>query len=117
MKLQRLGLAVMGGVCGIVLSLLAMVYAEHLPSLAWMAQYKSANGMGCCSGRDCKPATIALIQIGETETTVLIQGTVVVLPSKSVHPSEDGQTYRCSGDMQKPPSAETVRCVFYAVGT
>jgi len=96
---------------------LVIGHAEHRPDLAWMTRYSSASGIGCCSELDCVPAPVAVVAFGQTETTVVIDGAVIVLPAKSVHQSENGETYWCYRDgPEKPPNAVNTRCVFYAVG-
>ena len=106
-----------GSALGILLSLFALVAAEHHPSLAWMARYFSASGVGCCSERDCLPTPVAVVQFGEQNTTVLIRGTLVVLPTQSVHQSETAETYWCSHTAQLAPSRTNTRCVFWTTGS
>ena len=102
-----------GLVCFVVWS---TVRAEHLPQLAWMASYTSASGTNCCSERDCVLAPVAVIQFGDKETTVLIHGTVVVLPAKSVHQSETMDSFWCHKDDAKSITTENTRCTFYVSG-
>ena len=110
---------VLGG--GVILSILLSIWtvatAEHHPSLAWMARYFSASGVGCCSERDCLPTPVAVVQFGEQNTTVLIRGTLVVLPTQSVHQSETAETYWCSHTAQLAPSRTNTRCVFWTAGS
>lgn len=118
MNWSRRGLVILGGIVGVLMSLLAVVWAEHVPALAWMQRYTSAKNIPCCSERDCVPTPVAVIQFGEQETAVVIHGTIVVLPAKSVHQSEDGETYWCwRDDGQLPPTAINTRCAFFAVGS
>src|SRR5262245_41021619 len=68
-------------------------HAEHTAALRWMMGYTSAEGVGCCSERDCFPWPVALLQLTGDQATVRIGDTVVQLPAKSVHATQDGQTY------------------------
>jgi hypothetical protein len=95
--------------------------AEHTPALRWMPGYRNAEGVGCCSEQDCRPWPVALLQLTGDEATVRIGDTVMPLPSKSVHATQDGQTYWCcqtdvAGHCPAVPTRETTRCVFYTVG-
>ena len=97
--------------------------SEHLPHLAWMARYTSGSGTDCCSERDCVPASVALPRawVGEEQIVVLVDGVSFVLPTKSVHRSEDGRTYWCcktgsEGKCPTLPTSDNTRCVFYAAG-
>lgn len=118
MNWPRVGVMTLGGVLGILASLLVLAWAEHTPSLAWMSRYTSAGGVGCCSERDCVQAPVAVIQFGEQETTVVIHGTVLVIPAKSVHQSEDEKSWWCSkGAPGSPPTTDNTRCAFFTVGS
>ena len=114
---------------GCLLLLLGMVgmglwetsQAEHTPALRWMQGYRNAEGVGCCSEQDCVPWPVALLQMTSDEATVRIGDAVIHLPSKSVHATQDGQSYWCcqtdaQGHCPSEPSRATTRCVFYAVG-
>ena len=70
-------------------------HAEHTAVLRWMQGYQSADGVGCCSERDCVPWPVALLHMTENEVMVRIGDAVVHLPTKSVHATQDGQTYWC----------------------
>ena len=96
-------------------------YAEHIAALHWMMGYTSAEGVGCCSERDCHPWPVAVLQLTGDQAMVRIGDTVVQLPAKSVHATQDGQTYWCcktnlDGHCPPEPSRATTRCVFYATG-
>jgi len=57
----------------------------------------------------------------ENEVVVRIGDAVVHLPAKSVHVTQDGQTYWCcqtdgNGYCPTVPARVTTRCVFYTVG-
>jgi len=96
-------------------------HAEHTPALRWMQGYRNAEGVGCCSEQDCVPWPVALLQMTEDEAMVRIGDAVMHLPSKSVHATQDGQSYWCCqtdapGHCPPEPSRATTRCVFYAVG-
>ena len=96
-------------------------HAEHTAALRWMQRYQSADGVGCCSEQDCLPWPVALLQTTVDEVVVRIGDTMVHLPAKSVHATQDGQTYWCcrtdaDGHCPTVPTRETTRCVFYTVG-
>jgi hypothetical protein len=105
----------------IVVGLWELSHAEHSASLRWMRGYRNADGVGCCSERDCIPWPVALLQLTGNEATVRIGDAIVHLPAKSVHATQDGQTYWCcqttaDGRCPPEPTRATTRCVFYAVG-
>src|SRR5262252_6895142 len=50
------------GLAGIVV-LRGDSYAEHTAALQWMMGYTSAEGVGCCSERDCHPWPVAVVQL------------------------------------------------------
>jgi hypothetical protein len=105
----------------LLLGLWQASHAEHTASLRWMRGYRSADGVGCCSEHDCVPWPVALLQISGDEATVLLGDTVLQLPAKSVHATQDGQTYWCcqtntAGRCPDVPTRATTRCVFYTVG-
>ena len=99
-----------------LLLLLTPAWAAHRPSLAWMARYSNHLGIGCCTERDCVPAAVAILDLTSDPVEVMVNGVILVLPRQSVHHSEDGQAYYCSGAPQAPPTAATVRCVFWTEG-
>jgi len=95
--------------------------AEHTAALRWMQGYRGADGVGCCSEHDCLPWPVAVLQHTGDQVTVRIGETVVQLPAKSVHATQDGQTYWCcktdaNGHCPPEPTPATTRCVFYTVG-
>ncbi len=96
-------------------------HAEHTVSLRWRRGYRSADGVGCCSEHDCIPWPVALLQMSGDEATVLLGDTVLQLSTKSVHATQDGQTYWCCqtntvGRCLDVPTRAATRCVFYTVG-
>ena len=96
-------------------------HAEHTAALRWMQRYQSADGVGCCSEQDCMPWPVALLQTTADEVVVRIGDTVVLLSTKAVHATQDGQTYWCcrtnaDGHCPTVPTRATTRCVFYTVG-
>jgi hypothetical protein len=114
------GLCVLLGVASIALLWVHSV-AEHTAALQWMQGYRGADGVGCCSEHDCLPWPVAVLQYTGNQVTVRIGETVVQLPAKSVHATQDGQTYWCcktdtTGHCPPEPTPATTRCVFYAVG-
>src|SRR5262249_33636803 len=88
---------------GCLLLLLGMVgmglweasQTEHTPALRWMQGYRNAEVVGCCSEQDCVPWPVALLQMTQDEATVRIGDAVIHLPSRSVHATQDGQSYWC----------------------
>jgi hypothetical protein len=120
-KVHRWQLLLLLGIAGGAL-LWKYGHAEHVASLRWMMGYKSADGVGCCSERDCFPWPIAVLQLTGEQATVRIGDTVLQLPAKSVHATQDGETYWCcrtttDGRCPTEPTQATTRCVFYATGT
>ena len=112
------GLLLLGAV---VVGLWESSHAEHIAALRWMHGYRNADGVGCCSEYDCFPWPVALLQLTGDEATVRIGDAVVSLPAKSVHATQDGETYWCcqtasDGRCPSEPTRATTRCVFYAVG-
>jgi hypothetical protein len=117
---QQLGLCLVLGLASVAV-LWGLSLAEHTAALRWMAGYTSAEGVGCCAEHDCLPWPVAVVQFTGDHTTVRIGETVVELPRKSVHATQDGQTYWCcttdaAGHCPQEPTRATTRCVFYAVG-
>jgi hypothetical protein len=95
--------------------------AEHTAALRWMQGYTGADGVGCCSEHDCLPWPVAVLQHTGDQVTVRLGETVVQLPARSVHATQDGQTYWCcktdaTGRCPPEPTPAITRCVFYAVG-
>src|SRR5262245_32699957 len=93
-SLHRWHLLLLLGLAGAAL-LWESTQAAHIVALRWMSGYKSADGVGCCSARDCLPWPVAVLQLTEDQATVRIGDTVVQLPIRSVHATQDGQTYWC----------------------
>jgi hypothetical protein len=119
-RLDILGLCVLLGAASVAL-LWVRGAAEHTAALRWMQGYRYADGVGCCSEHDCLPWPVAVLQPTGDQVTVRIGETVVQLPAKSVHATQDGQTYWCcktdaNGHCPPEPTPATTRCVFYAVG-
>jgi len=95
--------------------------AEHTAALRWMTGYRSADGVGCCSEQDCLPWPVAVLGRTPDQVTVRIGETVLQLPARSVHATQDGETYWCckttmEGRCPPVPTPANTRCVFYAVG-
>ena len=104
-----------------VAGLWELSHAEHTAALRWMQGYRNAEGVGCCSEQDCVAWPVALLQLTGDEATVRIGDAVMHLPTKSVHATQDEQTYWCcqtdaAGRCPEVPTRETTRCVFYTVG-
>jgi hypothetical protein len=120
LRLDIWGLCVLLGVASVAL-LWVHGAAEHTAALRWMQGYRGSDGVGCCSEHDCLPWPVAVLQYTGDQVTVRIGETVVQLPAKSVHATQDGQTYWCcktdaNGHCPPEPTPATTRCVFYAVG-
>lgn len=84
----------------------------------WRNNYKSATGRSCCGRADCVIMSVVVIafDFSDSEATVLVYGTELVLPRASVHLSEDSLTYWCWNTRERPlfPSEKNTGCVFYA---
>ena len=92
-------------------------HAEHTEITQWTRGYASADGTSCCSlGTDCKEAPVRIMRIDGEVMTVEVDGEVVTLPSKSVHQSETMRSYYCLKFGTKP-TTDSVRCLFWAIGT
>ena len=94
----------------------AFCLAEHVASLAWMHGYTSAEGVGCCSEKDCIPAAVRVLHIEEESIIVEVNGVSFALRATSVHHSEDGHAYWCYKSSQELPSVSNTRCVFWTEG-
>lgn len=94
--------------------------AEHSPSLAWMRQYKDAQGIGCCSELDCKEAAVSLVNNEPSDDgnmqKVHVNGVEFSLPKANIHVSETASGYWCYRSAGSPPGPTNTRCVFYAIG-
>jgi len=120
LRVHRWYLLLLLGLASIV-GLWGYSHAEHIAALRWMRGYRSAEGVGCCSERDCLPWPVAVLQLTGELATVRLGDTVVQLPAKSVHATQDGETYWCcktnlEGRCPTEPTRATTRCVFYATG-
>ena len=94
----------------------SLAYAAHGH---WLDHYTNAQGISCCvHAQDCKQMPVSLVAFHGEMTTVQIGNVVMTLPAKSVHVSEDAQTYVCTMRSDGPAvlDKEHVRCAFYAVG-
>ena len=97
-------------------------YAEHVAVLHWMSGYKSADGVGCCSERDCLPLPIAVLQLTGDQATVRDRGNCGTAPGqiRACHARRADLLVlpdQCARAMShKEPSRATTRCVFYATG-
>lgn len=107
--LQRLCCYGFGMIIGILMAG-AYVFAQHGGS--WQDTYKSADGSSCCGPKDCKVVPVALIGRNGTMIEALVMGVKVILPAKSVHQSEDTQSYWCQREPGKPPADNNIRCLF-----
>ena len=108
---------------------------EHLGAdFAWMAGLKGRGNEACCAVLDCVEATVALLEHGEMESTVMIGETVLTLPSPWVHPSRGptgmwcflpqpttggqpgayvGMQGRTRAIPPQTPTRENTRCAFF----
>ena len=101
-----------------LLLFLVLIWVQNLSAQHghWTDRYSSASGMSCCGQRDCFPVHARLLgQTGE-HATVEVNGTVLELPVRSVHTSEDMQDYLCTMGREDPITSATTRCLFLAVG-
>jgi hypothetical protein len=126
----------------------AVVWSAHVPHLQWMAPYRAADGSACCDIADCfKAAVTVLSEPTEEMVRVLVSTvedtqhqqvwvqTVVVVPGRSIHRSEEAQSWYCTrahfqswnalGETTSQPCATSagyriispcVRCIFVDVG-
>ena len=126
----------------------AVALGEHISLLKWMAPYRSANGASCCGVNDCFKAQVTLLSEPTAEyVSVLVRSlenwqhqkflpnTVVIVPSKGIHHSEDSRSWYCSNlhfrtwnalgeetnqicytDEGFKIISECVRCIFVNVG-
>ncbi len=96
---------------------LTLGHAEHTPDTFWTHRYTGASNVPCCSiGVDCKIGQIRIVKIDGDMAIVEIDGNEVTLPQASVHQSETMQSYYCVRFGEKP-TTESVRCIFWAIGT
>lgn len=107
---QRLLCYSLGALIGF---LAAVVWAQHG---GWMDSYTSADGTRCCGKTDCKAVPVSLVTQDGTTMQMLVMGMRVVVPARSVHQSEDQQSWWCSRDPESPPSSTNVRCLFVVTG-
>jgi hypothetical protein len=123
-------------------------WSEHRAQLTWMAPYRAVDGSACCGVNDCFKAQVTLLSKPTDEwVRVLVSAledwhhqrswinTVVVVPGRSIHRSEDAHAWYCSkGYFQTWNSAgeetnqvcytdtsytvrhECVRCIFVNFG-
>lgn len=100
-------------VCGILIGA-SGVFAVHGH---WTDHYSSASGTACCGARDCQKVHVRVLRQTQDIVVMEVNGILVLLPSKSFHPSEDGSDYWCTKHIDETISTENTRCVFLAVGT
>ena len=87
----------------------ATAWSAHVPQLQWMAPYHAADGSSCCGISDCMKAEITLLsEPTEEMVRVLVSmveddrqqyfsvQTVVVVPGRSIHRSEDAHSWYCT---------------------
>jgi len=119
-----------------VLACIAVAQAEHTASTEFLKGYHGRNDQTCCGLNDCIEATVALLDQGDTESTVMIGEHVVTLPNAWLHPSPDpgGHGWWCYVVQATPgnksptyqdrygnvravppekPTRENSRCVFF----
>jgi hypothetical protein len=126
----------------------AVAWSAHVPHLQWMAPYRAADGSACCDITDCFKAAVTLLSepteemvrvlvstVEDTQHQQVGVQTVVVVPGRSIHRSEDAQSWYCTrahfqswnalGETTSQPCATAagyriispcVRCIFVNVG-
>jgi hypothetical protein len=120
----------------LVLFSIAMAYAEHTASTEFLKGYHGSGNQSCCGLNDCVEATVALLDEGDTESTLMIGEHIVTLPNAALHPSPDpgGRGWWCYVPQAVPdgktptyvdqygnvralppekPTRENSRCVFF----
>jgi hypothetical protein len=71
-------------------------HTEHLGAeFSWMEGATGRGNQSCCGLLDCVEATVALLEQDNMESTVMIGGTVLTLPSLWVHPSRGSTGVWC----------------------
>ena len=104
------------GMCFLVLVVLLPLHlgAQHDH---WTSKYHSGGGGNCCGRTDCRPIPVRVLYQEGTQTTVEVGGVTMRLPARSVHLSEDLQSYWCLRNPDYGIAPENTRCVFFAVGS
>jgi hypothetical protein len=87
----------------------AVGWSAHVPYLQWMAPYRAADGSACCDITDCFKAAVTLLSEPTGEMVRVLVSTVedkqhqqvgvetvVVVPGRSIHRSEDAQSWYCT---------------------
>ena len=82
---------------------------------AWHDHYTSAQGMPCCGKRDCVVVRARLLHQNAEETAVEVEGQPYMVPTRSVHASEDMHDWACWAVTDRPN--QLLRCLFLAIGT
>lgn len=113
-----------------------LAHAEHTARTELLQGYHGRDNQSCCGLNDCIEATVALLDQGDTESSVMIGEHVVTLPNAWLHPSPDlgGRGWWCyvapatpvgksptyvdqDGNIRTIPPAvptrENSRCVFF----
>jgi hypothetical protein len=80
-----------------------------VPQLQWMAPYRAADGSACCGITDCLKAEITLLSapteemvrvlvrmVGDGRPGQFSAQTVVIVPGRSIHRSEDAHSWYCT---------------------
>ena len=86
----------------------------------WTDHYKSVNGTPCCHlERDCLKTEVRIIEMNDEVVIAEVGGEVITLSRKSVHLSEEQNTYRCRiyGKPEDKVTSANTRCIFYAIGS
>lgn len=79
---------------------------------------RGTSGRLCCSPKnDCRVVRARLLTQDAESVTAEVEGSVVRLPARSVHPSQDTQDWVCETMRQRVISEETIRCLFIAAGS
>ena len=90
------------------------VYAQHG---SWQDRYRSTDGTLCCGRTDCQAVPVSIVTHDGTLVQAMVLGIKVTVPAKSVHQSEEQQSYWCRSDPERPPADDNVRCLFVVTGS
>ena len=106
----------------LILLFLFVAYVTPAVSLHgdWTDHYTSVNDTPCCHlEKDCLKTEVRIISMDDKLVTAEVGGEVIMLPRKSVHLSEEQNTYRCRrwGQPDDKITSENTRCIFYAIGS
>ncbi len=74
-----------------------------------------ATWASCCDHRDCMEAKINVAyQAGDLARVAIGAYPIFELEAAKIFRSTNGRSYFCRRDVERPPTAENTRCVFYS---